>query len=362
MLAAGRNPGVFTSRQLDVPGVSDHRKGLVTAFLRSCGLLVRGGGRGVFRATTAARRIARAWDLSEALGRRELAIVLGRSWFAEIARQELGEHPRQRAALADRLLETARAPETRRGEVEILIMWLLEAQLLLPVSEESVVWNADAIPLVASDASEVTATREPREDATRTHCDELTVDSVLIDKSPRTSVRVEPGLTDAGGEPSMDGIELEEMNDSVVGPASDLDSHDAQDRSGTIKSFNSHLPEALLPEIPYTTADRAGIAEDEMLDSGHTPALQSAPDDGSSSWAEAIPPQTARTSITPPTNPTSQLATLVHLSELANQPWLHELLQLNEEELLSLHRGLRRFVDAAAGTRSSAIKFQPKAV
>jgi hypothetical protein len=41
---------------------------------------------------------------------------------------------------------------------------------------------------------------------------------------------------------------------------------------------------------------------------------------------------------------------LAHLRELAGRPiMLHELLQLSEEELLAMYRGLRRFTDVTAG-------------
>lgn len=147
MLAAGRCRGVFTSRQLDVPGVSDHRKGLVTSFLCACGLLNRRGGRGVFRATPAARAIAEAWDRSESLGRHELAVVLEATWFAECARQELEKHGKYgapRAALAEHLRLGARAPAARHREVQILISWLLEARLLRPLREGYLGWNGVA--------------------------------------------------------------------------------------------------------------------------------------------------------------------------------------------------------------------------
>ncbi|MEV4000266.1 hypothetical protein ACFYPK_31880 [Streptomyces halstedii] len=147
MVAAGRYRGFFTSRQLAVPGVSDHRKGLVTSFLCACGLLNRGGGRGVFRATPAARVIAEAWGRSESLGRRELAAVLEATWFAECVRQELERHGKcgaARAALAEHLRVSAGAPENRHREVQILISWLLEARLLRPLREGYLGWNGVA--------------------------------------------------------------------------------------------------------------------------------------------------------------------------------------------------------------------------
>ncbi|MFJ7052193.1 hypothetical protein ACIQU7_10790 [Streptomyces albidoflavus] len=301
-LAVGRHTGVFTSRQLEVPGVSDHRKGLVIAFLHSCGLLMRGGGRGVYRATPAARRMAEAWGRSEMLGRRELAIVLNSTWFAGIAREELGEHGGQRVALANRLLAAARAPETRRGEVEILIMWLLEARLLLPAGEGFIRWNADAHAAGPTEVVETAMTVELKED-----------------------------VTGASGD-NQDG------------------------RTDSTAPLGSTPPEPL-HEYPHTTVSRAGIAEDEMLDSEDAPDAHAMPDGGYILRGDAVPPQTTRSAGTQSTQPTSQLTELAHLGELASQPiMLHELLQLSEEELLSMYRGLRRFIDVTAGAKGSSTK------
>ncbi|MGW4890184.1 hypothetical protein [Streptomyces murinus] len=352
MLAVGCHVGVFTSRQLEVPGVSDHRKGLVIGFLHSCGLLARRGGRGVYTATPAARRIAKAWERSETLGRRELAIALDSTWFAEIARQELREQSGQRIALADRLLAAARAPETRRGEVEILIMWLLEARLLLPVSEGYVCWNADAHASMSPEAAE---TAEQKKDVAGADGDRSGVDDGLVTNAPGPSQQVRPECT--GTKPSSDTKRTGQKSaadpvvDSVPSPAP----RDQDDRSGIASSFEGPTPNPL-PKHPHTTVSRAGIAEDEMLEGGHAPDAQPKSDGGSPLRSDVIPPQAARSADTQSVQPRSQLTELAHLGELASQPInLHDLLRLSEEELLSMYRGLRRFVDFAAGTRDSGI-------
>ncbi|MFB6951524.1 hypothetical protein ACFCXP_18020 [Streptomyces niveus] len=349
MLAVGLHLGVFTSRQLEVPGVSDHRKGLVIAFLHSCGLLVRGGGRGIYRATPAARRIAEAWARSETLGRRELAIVLDGSWFAEIAREELGEHSGQRVALANRLLAAARAPETRRGEVEILIMWLLEARLLLPVREGYVRWNADAHTPVSSDAAETAATGELKGDVVDPHDDPQGSGHARDAKPQGTSQQVGPETASTSDDQET---AADRVVDSVPAPTP----RDPSDRPDTNTSLEGHPPSPV-PEHPYTTVSQAGIAEDEMLEPGQGPDTQPTSDEGSPLGRDAIPPQAARNADIQSVLPTPQLTELAHLGELVSRSiQLPELLQFSEDELLSMYRGLRRIVDVAAGSRDRRIE------
>lgn len=351
-LAVGRHMGVFTSRQLEVPGVSDHRKGLVIAFLHSCGLLVRGGGRGIYRATPAARRIAEAWGHSEALGRRELAIVLVGTWFGKTAREELGEHGGQRVALANRLLAAARAPEDRRGEAEVLIMWLLEARLLLPLREGYVLWNTDAHAAPPTEAAETAMAVELREDTTGAGDGEQHLDNALGDKLPGTSKQVE--LESANTKCSSHGAGASRMPatdpvaDSILSPAQ----RDPDGQSDTATPSEGTAPE---PLSEYPTVSRAGIAEDEMLDSEDAPDAWPTPDDGSVLRSDAIPPQTARSAGGQPSHQPSQLTELAHLGELAGRPiMVHELLQLSEEELLSVYRGLRHFVDVTTGANRAS--------
>ncbi|MFF5469235.1 hypothetical protein [Streptomyces achromogenes] len=351
-LAIGRHTGVFTSRQLEVPGVSDHRKGLVITFLHSCGLLVRGGGRGIYRATPAARRIAEAWERSEALGRRELAIVLGSTWFAGIAREELGEHGGQRIALANRLLAAARAPEARRGEVEILIMWLLEARLLLPVREGYVRWNADACA-APTGSTETAVTAELKEDAIGTTDSEQVFDDAFVAKPSGTAqqVRPEPANITSVSQGASTGqlTPTDPFVDSAPSPAK----RDPDDQPDTAAPFEGTPPESVA-EYPRNTVSRAGIAEDEMLDREDTPDVPSTPVGGSALRGDAIPQQTDRSVGTQPAQPTSQLSELAHLGELAGRPiMLHELLQLSEEELLAMYRGLRRFTEVTTGASGS---------
>ena len=353
MLAAGRHLGVFTSQQLEVPGVSNHRKGLVTGFLHSCGLLVRGGGRGIYRATPAARRIAEAWGRSETLGRRELAIVLERSWFADIARQELGQDGGQQVALVNRLLTAARAPETRRGEVEVLILWLLEARLLLPVREGYVSWNADAVAPVSAEAEQSAVAEELEEDLAGTNEGSQGVGDALIDEFPGAPPQLAPESASAKDSARVDGDSQEAATDPAVDSILSPDPDDPHDRPNIDSSFEGPSPK-LLPDTPYTTVIRAGTSEDEMLNSEHAPDAQPTPDDGSPLRSDAIPTQTARNVGVQSPQPTSRLTTLV---ELVGRPIeLHELVQLSEEELLYMYRLLRRFVDVAAGARDSEIK------
>ncbi|MES9556464.1 MULTISPECIES: hypothetical protein [unclassified Streptomyces] len=350
-LAVGQHTGVFTSRQLEVPGVSDHRKGLVISFLHSCGLLVRGGGRGIYRATPAARRVAEAWEISETLGRRELATVLGGTWFAGIARAELGEHDGERIVLANRLLAAARAPEARRGEVEILIMWLLEARLLLPTREGHVRWNADAYAAAPAEPAETTTAGELKEAATGTGDDKQGFDEASIAKRSRASQQV--GLDSSNIKCSSEGAAASQVTakDPCVASTLSPAPRDRDDQPDTAASFEGTPPKPL-PEYPRTTASRAGIAEDEMPDREDSPTAQSTPDGGSLWRDDAIPPQTPRSV---GAQPTSQLTELAHLGKLTGQPiMLHELLQLSEEELLSMYRGLRRFAEVATG--ASVIK------
>ncbi|WP_223776435.1 hypothetical protein [Streptomyces sp. 135] len=352
MLAAGCHTGVFTSRQLEVPGVSDHRKGLVTAFLHSCGLLARGGGRGIYRATPAARRIAEAWRISETRGRRELANVLHRTWFARIARQELGEHGGQRAALANRLLAAARAPESRRGEVEILVMWLLEARLLLPVREGHVCWNADALAPVPAEATETGDRGAMEEDVAGANDGGPTVD----DNFPRTSRQTGTEPASAADSSRVEGTGQEVAAEPVVDSVLSPDPRDPHDRPDTASSFEGPSPKRL-PAYPYTTVRRAGMPEDEMLENRHAPDSRPTPDDEAPLRGDVIPPQAARNAETQSVRPTSQLTELAHLGEIAGRPIkLHELLQLTEGELLSMYRGLRRFVDITAGAMNSNTK------
>ncbi|MGW1427217.1 hypothetical protein ACWD6K_01140 [Streptomyces sp. NPDC002431] len=348
-LAVGRHMGVFTSRQLEVPGVSDHRKGLVIAFLHSCGLLVRGGGRGIYRATPAARKIAEAWGHSEALGRRELAILLASTWFGKIAREALGECGGQRVALANRLLAAARAPEDRRGEAEILIMWLLEARLLLPLREGYVRWNTDAHAAPPAKAAETAMAVELKEDA-RDACDsEQHLDDSSGDKLPGTSQQVDPQSAntecnshDAGASRML---AADPVAASIPGPTQP----DPNGQPDTATLSEGTAPESL-PECTSTTVSRAGIAENEMLNSQDASDAWPTPDDASALQGEVIPLQTARSVGGQPAHPSSQLAELAHLGELAGRPiMLHELLQLSEEELLSVYRGLRHFVDVTTG-------------
>ncbi|MGW5103505.1 hypothetical protein [Streptomyces sp. NPDC004100] len=355
-LAVGRHTGVFTSRQLEVPGVSDHRKGLVIGFLHSCGMLMRGGGRGVYRATPAARRMAEAWGRSETFGRRELAIVLDSTWFAGIAREELGEHGGQRVALANRLLAAARAPETRRGEVEILIMWLLEARLILPVHEGYVRWNADASVAVSTEESEpaMTATRE--ESVTRAGDRQQGCDDASVTKLPGTSQQVGPELSHLKRGPHTAGTDQTTAADLAVDSAQNVARRDPNSRPDTTLSFEgTSVPP--LSEHPHAAASRARIAEDEMLDSDDASDATPTQDGGSTLRGDAIPPQTPRSAGAPSAQPTSQLTELAHLGDLAGQPiMLHELLRLSEEELLSMYRGLRRFIDVSAGARDSSLR------
>ncbi|WP_156301902.1 hypothetical protein [Streptomyces sp. e14] len=359
-LAVGRHMGVFTSRQLEVPDVSDHRKGLVIAFLHSCGLLMRGGGRGVYRATPAARKIAEAWGRSETLGRRELAIVLGGTWFAKIAREELGNHAGQRVALANRLLAAARAPESRRGEVEVLIMWLLEARLILPVRDGYVRWNADAhtaVPAEAEKTAETATAGELKKDSPNACDSDQGFDDTFAAKRPGTSQQARSESTDtecsSHSAGTSRGTAADPSADAIPSPAQ----HVSDGRPDPAASFESTSPKPL-PEHPHTTVSRAGIAEDEMFDSEDTPDAQSTPDSGSLLRGDVIPSQTDRSAGAQSAQPASQLTELAHLGELAGQPiMLHELLQLSEEELLSMYRGLRRFVDVTTGAGSSGIKF-----
>ncbi|MGW2791277.1 hypothetical protein ACWC9H_15295 [Streptomyces sp. NPDC001251] len=356
-LAVGCHMGVFTSRQLEVPGVSDHRKGLVIAFLHSCGLLVRGGGRGIYRATPVARKIAEAWGRSEALGRRELAIVLAGTWFGKTAREELGEHGGQRVALANRLLAAARAPEDRRGEAEVLIMWLLEARLLVPLREGYVRWDSDAHAAPPTETAETAAPVELKEDATTVGDSEQHLDDASGDKLPGTSQQVE--LESANTKPNSHGAGASRMSaaDLVTGSIPSPAQRDPDVQPDTANPPQGIAPERL-PEYPSAPVSRAGIAEDEMLGSEDAPDALPAPDDGSVLRGDAIPLQTARRVEGRPAHPPSQLTALAHLGELAGRPiMLRELLQLSEEELLSVHRGLRHFLDVTAGaSRDSGTK------
>ncbi|MFJ9568703.1 hypothetical protein [Streptomyces bacillaris] len=348
-LAVGRQTGVFTSRQLEVPGVSDHRKGLVIAFLHSCGLLMRGGGRGIYRATPAARRIAEAWGRSEAHGRRELAIVLAGTWFGKTAHEELGEHGGQRVALANRLLAAARAPEDRRGEAEILIMWLLEARLLLPLREGYVRWNVDAHAAPSTEAAETAMAVELKEDATGAGDSEQHLDDALDDKIPGTSQQVEP--ESANAKCSSHGADASRMPaaDPVAGCVPSPAQRDPDGRPDTATPSEGTAAEPL-PEHTATTVSRAGIAEDEMLNSEDAPDARPTPEDASALRGDAIPLQTARSVGSQSAHSPSQLTELAHLGKLAGRPiMLHELLQLSEEELLSVYRGLRHFVDVTTG-------------
>ncbi|MFD3951413.1 hypothetical protein ACFWRC_15485 [Streptomyces albidoflavus] len=134
-------------------------------------------------------------------------------------------------------------------------------------------------------------------------------------------------------------------------------SGDNQDgRTDSTAPLGSTPPEPL-HEYPHTTVSRAGIAEDEMLDSEDAPDAHATPDGGYILRGDAVPPQTTRSAGTQSTQTTSQLTELAHLGELASQPiMLHELLQLSEEELLSMYRGLRRFIDVTAGAKGSSTK------
>ncbi|MFJ7127909.1 hypothetical protein [Streptomyces sp. NPDC098101] len=350
-LAVGRHMGVFTSRQLEVPGVSDHRKGLVIAFLHSCGLLMRGGGRGIYRATPAARRIAEAWERSETLGRRELAIVLDSTWFAAIARETLGEHGGQRADLANRLLVAARAPEDRRGEVEILIMWLLEARLLVPVREGYVRWNAEARVTASTEAADTATAVELKEDVTSASDGEQIFNHAFAAESSETAHQVGPEAIDPKRSSHGADASRATATDPVVDSPPNSAQCDPDSQSDTAASFEE-TPSEPLPDYPHTTVGRAGITEDEMLDSEDAPDAQPTPDDGSLLRVDAIPPQAARSVDAQTAQPMSQLTELVHLGELAGRPiMLHELLQLSEEELLSMYRGLRRFVDVTTGAK-----------
>ncbi|MEU6057331.1 hypothetical protein [Streptomyces sp. NPDC047097] len=346
-LAVGRHTGVFTSRQLEVPGVSDHRKGLVIAFLHACGLLMRGGGRGVYRATPAARRIAEAWGRSEALGRRELAGLLDGTWFAGVVRKELGESAGQRATLVNRLLAFARAPETRRGEAEVLIMWLLEARLLLPVRDGYVRWNAAACAPVSAEAA---SADELKEDTTGAGDGEQRFNNALAIKRPGAAGQ-------AGAEPfekeldsHVTGTGQMTVVESVVDSIPSLAPCVTDGRPDVVAPFEDR-PSTSAHGHFDTTASGTGTTEDEMLDNERTPDAPTL-DGRPALQGDAIPPQTARSADAQSVRATSQLTKLAHLGEIAGEPiMLHELLQLSEEELLSMYRGLRRFVEATAGAR-----------
>ncbi|WP_188270713.1 MULTISPECIES: hypothetical protein [unclassified Streptomyces] len=353
MLAAGHHPDAFTSRQLEVPGVSDHRKGLVPAFLRSCGLLIRDGGRGVFRATPAARRIAEAWGRDVVLGRRELAVVLAPSWFAEVARQESKGHGVKRSALASCLLIAANAPDTRRGEAAILIMWLLEAQLLQPVDEDCVCWNAEALASSLPGTVPMVAAGGPEEDARDVRFDARVTAAALADESSPASMQAKPMPTGIKSSASVEKNGQEATFDPVFCPTS------GPDPNGRSR-FASPVEMTALERLsgtPHTTVSTAGIAEDEMPESRY-PLDKQPPSDGESPpEGDAIPPQSAWNPSARPARQRSQLMELARLGELAGHPIkLHELLQLTEEELLSMHRGLRRFVDATTDIRHDNIR------
>lgn len=146
LLVAGRTDGPFVCRQIEVPGVSDHRKGLAMGFLVSCGFLVRLRGRGIYRPGPAARDVAEVWELDTAAGRRVLAGVLSKMWFAEVASDVLQRaEGTSRVGLADYLVTEAGATASRRQEGARLVEWLEHAGLVVPAGGDRLQWAQSTV-------------------------------------------------------------------------------------------------------------------------------------------------------------------------------------------------------------------------
>lgn len=154
--------GPFTARDLEaVCGVRAERVQLTLAFWRTCGLVERVPGRGMYRATKVAQSAARAWRAGDEQGRRAILGVLKTQWFARSVKPRLAAGPGLRTGVVTKLMRLAQVGEDYRREVEMLVDLMITVRMVVPHPDGYLSWY-DHKPAPAPTQAAPSATVPPQ--------------------------------------------------------------------------------------------------------------------------------------------------------------------------------------------------------
>lgn len=146
-----RADGTFTARNLEAStGVPASRGQLVLAFWRTCGLVERAPGRGLYKPTRAAAAMAHAWNDGDQQGLRAVRKVLQSQWFGRSTRARLAQGPALRDGLVTRLMRLSQVGDEFRLEVEMLVDLMAAVGMLVPQPDGYLAWHEERKPAAAA--------------------------------------------------------------------------------------------------------------------------------------------------------------------------------------------------------------------
>ncbi|WP_407838736.1 hypothetical protein ACE1OC_23940 [Streptomyces sp. DSM 116496] len=158
--------GPFTARELEtVCGVRAERIQLTLAFWRSCGLVERVPGRGMYRATQVATSAARAWRTGDVQGRAAVRHVLKTEWFARSVKSRLAAGPGLRTGVITKLMRLAQVGDEYRRDVEMLVDLMVAVGMLSAQSDGYLSWNGHTPAPAAVPAQAAPPTNRPPAEA-----------------------------------------------------------------------------------------------------------------------------------------------------------------------------------------------------
>ncbi|WP_043264791.1 hypothetical protein [Streptomyces sp. CT34] len=165
------------------------------AFWRTCGLVERAPGRGMYQPTKAAMAMAPAWEEGLLEGCLALRGALRSQWFTKSVRTRLAQGPGLREGVVAKLMRQAQVGKEYRLEVDTLVDLMVEIGMLIPQPDGYMSWYEQPQTPPAPAAVEAAASAP---DAAADSAGDEPVTPAPVIPEPRTPVGEGSGIGEDG--------------------------------------------------------------------------------------------------------------------------------------------------------------------